>query len=578
MNKYQQYLNLDYSLPSQMLSWNLYGAGLENIGVEGKPEVVPVPEPGEDQLLVRVDCVGLCFSDIKIIQQGSKHPKLYGRDLKAHPTRLGHEASITIVKVGEHLKDRFRPGQRYAVQPDIYQNGISTAYGYTIPGGLVEYHLIGREILETDEGACLLPVDHGISMAASALLEPWGCVVAAYTQRRRLQPKPGGLMWIIGQPNDTRPYTFQWGLDLPSTLVLTNVPDHIAAMAYQHNQNVVVRNDLLPEAYADFSNEFTAGKGFDDIIILNPRSAQQVAAAAQVLARRGVLNLVGDQPLDAEVPVDVGRLHYDYIALIGNSGLEVTASYGEENNRCDLIPNGVALFVGAGGPMGQMHVQRAIESPEGPRCLIVTDINAERLQSVQERFSHLAEKKGRTLILVNTQASEKPLADLVMEVTQGQGVDDAVICAPVAGLVAETARLLAPHGMLVMFAGLPIGTYVPMDVSRVYLHKAQYTGTSGLTLNDQGLVLQRARAGELSPAMMVAAVGGMYTVQEGYRALMEGRYPGKIMIYPHLKDLPLLSLSELAREYPDIGSKLGPGNSWTLEAEAALFERFWNPE
>lgn len=70
----------------------------------------------------------------------------------------------------------------------------------------------------------------------------------------------------------------------------------------------------------------------------------------------------------------------------------------------------------------------------------------------------------------------------------------------------------------------------------------------------------------------------MYTVQEGYRALMEGRYPGKIMIYPHLKDLPLLSLSELAREYPDIGSKLGPGNSWTLEAEVALFERFWNPE
>jgi threonine dehydrogenase-like Zn-dependent dehydrogenase len=126
----------------------------------------------------------------------------FNRDLAVDPTRLGHEVSLTIIRVGTDLQDRYHPGQRLAVQPDIYQNGKSTAYGYTVPGGLIQYHLIGPEVLETDEGACLLPVDEEIGYAESSLLEPWGCVLAAYTQRRRLEPKAGGTMWIIGRPGD----------------------------------------------------------------------------------------------------------------------------------------------------------------------------------------------------------------------------------------------------------------------------------------------------------------------------------------------------------------------------------------
>ena len=113
----------------------MYGAGVESIGKDNAPEAFEVPEPGADQLLVRIDAVGLCFSDVKLINQGGAHPKLYNRDLKIEPTRLGHEATLTVVKVGEQLEGQFKPGERYAMQPDIYQNGKSTAYGYTVPGG-----------------------------------------------------------------------------------------------------------------------------------------------------------------------------------------------------------------------------------------------------------------------------------------------------------------------------------------------------------------------------------------------------------------------------------------------------------
>ena len=125
--KYQAYRSLNYSLPQKSWAWNLYGAGLENMGRSGEPEPFSVPEPNDDQLLVRIDSIGVCFSDVKILKQGGSHPKLYNRDLSVEPTRLGHEVSLTIVKVGKNLQDRYEPGQRLAVQPDIYQQGKSTA-------------------------------------------------------------------------------------------------------------------------------------------------------------------------------------------------------------------------------------------------------------------------------------------------------------------------------------------------------------------------------------------------------------------------------------------------------------------
>ncbi len=578
--KYELYRQAKTALPDQVLAWNLYGAGIENVGEDGKPEKETLAqEPGDDQLLVRIDSVGMCFSDLKVIRLGPDHPKLYHRDMRKEPTRLGHEVSLTIFKVGKNLRDHYYPGQRLAVQPDTYQNGKSTAYGYTVPGGLIQYHLIGPEVLETDEGECLLPVkNENMSYAGSSLLEPWGCVMAAYTHRRRLQPLENGVMWILGRPGDETVYQFSDGLDAPSLIVLTDAPKSVEALALKSGAKVEVRNGLDEADFEALSAEFTAGRGFDDIVVLDPRSAKRVGAAARLIARRGVMNLVGSEPLDGMVEGDVGRLHYDYIAFVGSSGTDIAASYGKGRNRCELKPNGVALFVGAGGPMGQMHVQRAIELPGGPRAIIATELNDERLAALRDRFLPLAEKNGRELVLFNPQNAARSLEDLVMELSEGRGADDVVVCVPVAKLMAESAAMMSPDGMLVLFAGVPNGTMAPLDFSRIYLNNAQYTGTSGLTLEDQKLVLDRSLAGALSPELSVAAIGGMNAAREGLIALKEGHYPGKIVIFPQMPDLPLMGLDEVPEKLPEVGAKLGPGNAWTQEAEAELFEEFWHPE
>lgn len=65
----------------------------------GKPlEIVelPVPEPGEDDILVRVKATGICSSDLHYQDGRSKVTKL--------PITLGHEISGTVEECGEKVK------------------------------------------------------------------------------------------------------------------------------------------------------------------------------------------------------------------------------------------------------------------------------------------------------------------------------------------------------------------------------------------------------------------------------------------------------------------------------------------
>jgi hypothetical protein len=54
-------------------------------------------------------------------------------------------------------------------------------------------------------------------------------------------------------------------------------------------------------------------------------------------------------------------------------------------------------------------------------------------------------------------------------------------------------------------------------------------------------------------------------------AVAEGRFPGKVVIFPNLsKPLPLTPLPELKERLPSVYAKLGEGESWTVEAEEEL--------
>jgi D-arabinose 1-dehydrogenase-like Zn-dependent alcohol dehydrogenase len=322
------------------------------------------------------------------------------------------------------------------------------------------------------------------------------------------------------------------------------------------------------EALPGFVSE--RGGGFDDVISIGERDPQRLAALLGAVAFRGTFNLVGRVDGALNVAIDAGRVHYDYIAILGTQSHDLGEAYGETRNRAELRTGGSVVVIGAGGPMGQMHVQRAIEMRGGPRHVVGVDVSRERLEVLKERFAPLAATHGKTLVVVESDHSA-PVRSALAALGCADGADDVVVCVAAPTVIEDAATLMRSDGMLVIFAGAKIGTMTRVDIAPVATSARQYTGTSGSSLDDQIGIVNRARQGQLSPGRSVAAVGGIETAAEGLVALKEGRFPGKIAIFPQLVGLPLQSVDELLVRYPEVGAAMGASKIWNLEAEHALF-------
>ncbi|MCG2768607.1 MAG: alcohol dehydrogenase catalytic domain-containing protein [Chloroflexota bacterium] len=232
-DKLLRYRRGDAPLPSHNRLWPLYGAGFDRLGRRGRPVEGSVPHCDPDELLLRHDASGLCFSDFRVIRAGQEHPRVY-RDMEADPVVLGHEVCMTVVGVGEHLCNGYKVEDRFIVQPGIYLEGVGFAYGYEIQGGLSQYSVIDRRVLHGDHGNCLVPIQPGAGYAEAALTESWVCVNAAHHLKYRTSLKRGGTAWIVASPKGPgdRPYTQSAGFDEashPRALLLTNVPNGFAA-------------------------------------------------------------------------------------------------------------------------------------------------------------------------------------------------------------------------------------------------------------------------------------------------------------------------------------------------------------
>ncbi len=573
MNRcWQMYKQAVGPLPNKILSWPFFGAGLDNVGVDGQPVEEPMPTCGPDEILVRVDALGLCASDAKMVRMGRDYPLFFERDFAANPARLGHEAALTVVAVGEEWRTQHYPGQRLGIQPDVYMHGKREIFGVNILGAMAQYVTLDRRVLASDVGSCVFPVVSDVSYADIAVLEPWACVDVAYSSSaRRLSPKQGGVLWIKGRPGDMRPYKISYLLE-NKHIVLTDVPPSLAGQICCRFSGVVERNRATA---ADLVAEFAPKTGLDDIILIEPFKARDVAEAVDSLASHGTLNLVTNHPLDDSVAVDMSKLHYQHLALLGCTGPDLAEAYGVERNRSELRPGGVAWVMGAGGTMGRMHIQRALQMPGGPRAIIATNRGQERLNNIINDFSGLATANGRELVALSPKLEPDRLQYEVDRLTGGRGCDDIVVIVPNPAAVTEALPFLATDGMLVIFAGVQAGNQIKLPLDWVPIHGAQFTGTSGSTVADQLRVLEKIQNNTLSAAQTVAAIGGMTAMSNGLQAVLEQTYPGKIVIFPQLTDLPLVSLPELEQGLPDVYRQLGPGPTWTAQAERVLIEQCW---
>ncbi len=532
--------------------WELTGAGLNNLDLVERE----IPRPSADELLVRIDACGVCFSDIKILNLGPNHPRLQGRDLSVDPVVMGHETAMTVLEVGSKWADRFRPGQRFLIQADVYYQGEGMAFGYRLPGGYSQYQLITHPILEGDEGCYLLPVSEGVSHAQAALCEPWACVEASYRYQPRMQPRQGGDSVVF----------------LLDTELVGDIAAEVRAAG---NARVLTPAETPwirdPARAAEGVEALLSDQpaGFDDVFLFGMPNPELAREATRLLKNGGVYAIQGEGST-GPLPVDVGSVHYRDHWYTGSPAGNVLA-WGRTT---ELSPGGVAWFIGAGGPLGQMHIQRALALPHPPSKIIISQRGGPRLEELRRRFAATASERGVELVLLDAGELGEGVYAAVREASGGRGCDDVVVIIPNAEVVARAFEALAPGGGLNIFAGVAVGTTADIDLGRVASDGVRLWGTSGSKISDLQSIVDKMETGGLPTDRVVAAVGGIEAVKQGLEAVRDGVFLGKTLIYPHCKNLPLITVADLAEKHPSIKERMLEGHYWTPEAEAELLRLY----
>jgi L-sorbose 1-phosphate reductase len=548
--------------------WPLYGAGLENLGKDGKPIEVLMPTYGPDELLMRHDACGLCFSDIKVIKQGEAHPRIY-RKMRENPVTLGHEVSMTVVGVGENLKKQYHPGDRFILQADIYVNGISYAYGYELQGGLSEYNVIDQRILNGDHGNYLIPIKSQTGFAEAALVEPWACVIAAYNLKFRTGLKEGGIAWFIGPENHD--YSLTQGFNEkshPATIYLTQMDGSFGAWLRQKAKVLdikVVEKIEFPEN----SGKPAENDRVDDIILLSPY-ADLIEKLSPFLSYQGIMALSLKEKLTRSVNIDVGRIHYNRWLFVGGKGDDIATIYSNIPVRSTLQNKGKAMFVGAGGPMGRMHVQHAVETSNFPGTIVCLDTSDVRLKDLDDSYGADAKSKGINWLCINPTNQED--YEKAMAQFSHKAFDDVIILVPIPEVISEASCCLAQNGIMNIFAGVARGVTASIDLNDLILKNARIIGQSGSTIDDMNTMLNEVESGLLSTNRSVAAIGSLEAVKDGMQSLLDATYPGKVVIFPNIKPFPLTSIQDLKDTLPDVYAKLKNGREWSLEAEESFLE------
>ncbi|MFN4034157.1 MAG: hypothetical protein ACK4ME_11180, partial [Fimbriimonadales bacterium] len=314
--------------------------------------------------------------------------------------------------------------------------------------------------------------------------------------------------------------------------------------------------------------ETYAPDGFTDILIFGDPTPALLETALDALSYGGALSFTCHHKLNT-VPTDVGRLHYNRLQITGTTSWDITDAYRHTRDTALRKGDRLLLF-GAGGAMGQMQLFYALTRPEPPAQIVVVDRHPERLAPLQAMGTPLARTGGVELQFYCNADAEPEAQRAHLRALCPYGYDQVMLLASDPNAVALTYPLLTDGGVLNLFAGIPKGQRVELDWTLLASRHMRLLGSSGSTMDDIAECLRLVAEGALPARKVIGAIGGLNALPDALRAVQAHRYPGKIVIFPQLPDLPLMGLNELAAQLPQVYAHLEDGRYWTKAAEQAL--------
>lgn len=508
----------------------------------------PVPCPGAHQILVKVEAVGLCCSDLALLAQFAHHPRKAGvtggidQDALAkmsnyvpdeHPSVPGHEAVVRVALVGPGVS-RYREGERFLVQP--YYRWLSTpkssaAFGYNFEGALQEYVLLDeRIIVGPGDETSMIAVPDGLSASALALVEPWSHIAASYTDVQRRSPKIDGHCVVVGE-----------------------TPQELEA----------ARPQLSPSCAAFFTTAADIGNlkdnAFDDLLYFGS-NAETVERLVAKLAPKGLLVICQcEKPFGKTVRLPIGRVHSDAIRLVGARSSSLIDAFANIPVSSEIHSKDRILVVGAAGPAGTMHVLNVLSQGLVGVSVYATDPDEAILNALEAIAEPVARANGCRLKTCGP--SQNRLAGKFNRI---------VVLAPMPALIQDAVATSAERGIIDISADFPASVTAELDLDAYIEKRLYFVGAGSSAPGDMENVLAQIVSGKLDADLAVAAVSGLGGAIEGMRTLETNVFPGKIIIYPSCHGLPLTPLSE--------GKLLAAADRpWSQRAEQTLLEQWARP-
>lgn len=249
-------------------------ARLHGVG-DLRVEVLPDPEPAAGELLARIEACGVCPTDVRKFLIGTSD---------GYPLNPGHEWVGTVEAVGPGVTG-WSVGDR--------------VYGDTY-AGYAEYAVLPVEPEPWSHGP--LPLPHELPLERAVFVEPLADCLHAVHDQARLDP--GGRALVVGGG--------QMGLQLVAACALAGAETTLV-------EPLEARRALGLElgavaAVADLAD----APGGADAVILSVGVAGLVEPAVARAAPGGRVVLFAGFGDVARAELDLNRLHYAEIALVGS--------------------------------------------------------------------------------------------------------------------------------------------------------------------------------------------------------------------------------------------------------------------
>lgn len=356
-------------------------------------EEFELPQMKDDEILAQVISDSICMSSYKAAKQGADHKRVPD-DVDKNPTMIGHEFSGIILEVGKKWKNKFKPGDKFSIQPALNYKGSLDAPGYSFRwiGGDATHIVIPNEVMEMD---CLLPYT-GDAFFLASLSEPLSCVIGAFHANyhtsygsyvHNMGIREGGKMAILAGVGPMGLAAIDYALHCdrkPGLMIVTDIDDErLARAACLHTPEEAKKlgidlryiNTSRVGDPVKYLKEISGGTGFDDVFVFAPVKPL-IEQADSLLAFDGCLNFfAGPSDPGFKAEMNFYNVHYSFTHLVGTSG----GNTDDMKEALDLMSRGMVNPSGMITHIGGLDavIDTTLNLPEipGGKKLIYTNIS-----------------------------------------------------------------------------------------------------------------------------------------------------------------------------------------------------------